>query len=326
VVRPDGDLGILGLLLPTAPQGESPGTTGTTSGNTTSPRTVPGADAFGAEGLARVCREAEAAGARSLWAVDHLFWPRPLVECLTAATVAAVSTRCVVGTCVLQLPLRPAAVVAKQAGTLQVLSGGRFVLGVGVGTHRAEYEAAGVAFEDRGRALDEGLATLRRLWADGDDPYAMAPAPGPVPVWIGGSSPAALRRAAVAGDGWVPLFLTPERYAEAQGHLDQAAAAAGRDPAEIVRSVVVFVRVGPPREAREAGTAWLSSLYGLPPSAFARHLVAGPAEACAEAVDRFRAAGAEHVVVMAAADQAVDHFAPLAQALALPAPLAGSAR
>ena len=85
-----------------------------------------------ADEVAEVCRRAEATGADSLWAVDHLYWPHPVAEALTTLTVAAVTTtRPLLGTCVLQLPLRPSSVVAKQATALQLLSGGRFVLGLG---------------------------------------------------------------------------------------------------------------------------------------------------------------------------------------------------
>ena len=197
VVRPIGEPGSLGLILPTAPQGEIPVHSGNTQGSTRGDTT---GTTNTAQELAATCAAAEEAGAGALWAVDHLFWGRPLLECLSALAVAATATRrAVVGSCVLQLPLRRAPAVAKAAATLQVLTGGRFVLGVGVGSHRGEYEAAGIDFAARGRLLDEGLAALRAAWASAGDPsrpYRQEPAGGDVPVWIGGSGPAALRRAA----------------------------------------------------------------------------------------------------------------------------------
>src|SRR5271165_6329057 len=184
------------------PQGEVPDHMGGTNG------TTPGATA-GA--LAALCGEAERIGAGALWSVDHLFWPRPLLECLTTLTVAATATeRVVIGSCVLQLPLRSPPAVAKQAAAISLLSGGRFVLGVGVGRHRGEYAAAGVDFSARGRLTDEGIAALRRAWGHEGAPaapYVQAPPSPPVPVWVGGSSDAALARAATAGDGWIPLFV-----------------------------------------------------------------------------------------------------------------------
>ena len=117
--------------------------------------------------MAELCRRAEATGADSLWAVDHLFWPHPMGESLTTLAVAAGATsRATLGTCVLQLPLRRPAAVAKQATALQLLSGGRFVLGLGVGIHEGEYGRAGVDYHRRGRLMDLGIAELRAAWAD----------------------------------------------------------------------------------------------------------------------------------------------------------------
>ncbi|HUZ09181.1 MAG TPA: LLM class flavin-dependent oxidoreductase [Acidimicrobiales bacterium] len=273
------------------------------------------------EALAAICRDAEAAGAGGLWAIDHLFWPRALLECLTALTVAATATSTVpLGSCVLQLPLRQPAAVAKQTGTIQQLSGGRFILGVGVGSHRDEYEAAGVDFSRRGRSMDQGIDALRLAWASGDESdlaYRQSPASAPVPVWIGGSSTAARRRAARTGDGWVPLFLSPDQYAQDLARLRDETGAAGRDPGDVTAATVVFVHVGPEDSALRQGCEWLSSFYGIPPKAFARHLVAGSARSCAERLVGYADAGAEHVVTMIADDHAVDHFAELVDACAL---------
>ncbi|MGH9088485.1 MAG: LLM class flavin-dependent oxidoreductase [Acidimicrobiales bacterium] len=273
------------------------------------------------EWLAAVCRDAEAVGAGALWALDHLFWGRPVLECLTAATVAVTATRRVaVGSCVLQLPLRSAAAVAKQATSLQLLSGGRFVLGVGTGSHAGEYEAAGAGedYATRGRTLDGGIAALRQAWrtpGDPSRPYRQEPASPPVPVWIGGSSAAARRRAAAAGDGWVPLFVSPGAFEADIGRLRDDAAAAGRDPTAVTPAVVMMAVVGDGPGAHDRGAEWLASLYGIPPKAFDRHLVAGSAACCAEEIARFGAAGAEHVVVMVADDDAVGHFARIVDAM-----------
>jgi alkanesulfonate monooxygenase SsuD/methylene tetrahydromethanopterin reductase-like flavin-dependent oxidoreductase (luciferase family) len=276
--------------------------------------------------------EAEAAGAAGLWVVDHLFWGTPMLECLCSLAVATTATsRALLGSCVLQLPLRRPAALAKQVATLQLLSGGRLVLGVGVGSHPGEYRAAGADFATRGRDLDQGLDRLRACWApavageeagsgegdgNGVDCYRQAPVPVPVPVWVGGSSPAAIDRAARRGDGWVPLFIAPEDYRAGLRRIRRAAGRAGRDARRLAAAVVVPVSLGATVErAAENGTRWLGALYRLPPRAFARHLVAGTARQCADRLRRYRAAGAEHLVAMVADDRSIDQFAELAAAL-----------
>ncbi len=322
VVRPTGLMGPLGLLMPIAPPGNSPAHMGSTSyltPSTTSGSTIEPVTGLAASVASRFA-EAEAAGAAGLWVVDHLFWCIPMLDCLSTLAVAATATRrALLGTCVLQLPMRRPSAVAKQVATLQLLSGGRFVLGVGAGSHPGEYSAAGVEYGTRGRALDGALDQLRRCWAgtagDGDR-YRQEPVPEPVPVWVGGSSPAALERAALRGDGWVPLFLGPDDYRTGLARLRQLATRAGRDADRLAASVVVPVSLGARTDvAAERGTRWLGALYGLPPHAFARHLVAGDARRCAEHLRRYRDAGAEHLVVMVADQRAVEQFAEVAAAL-----------
>jgi alkanesulfonate monooxygenase SsuD/methylene tetrahydromethanopterin reductase-like flavin-dependent oxidoreductase (luciferase family) len=253
-----------------------------------------------------------------LWAVDHLYWPHPIAEAFTTlAVAAATTTRPLLGTCVLQLPLRPASVVAKQATALQHLSDGRFVLGMGVGIHEYEYVRAGVDYRRRGQLMDEGVAGLRRAWAgpdEGDADYVQEPASAPVPLWFGGASPAARRRAAAVGDGWVPLFLAPDEYGTALAALRRETAEAGRDPEAVQAGVVVFACVGDDDQAPVRGAQWLSELYRLPPKAFHRHLVAGSPEACATALGRYADAGARHILVMVAGSPAVEHFGRLREA------------
>ena len=303
---------MLGLILPATLQEELPDESGATSGST--PCT--------AHNLAELFRRAEATGADSLWVVDHLYWPHPINECLTALAIGAAATRRpTLGSCILQLPLRHPPAVAKQATALQHLSGGRFILGVGVGSHPDEYARAGVDYHRRGRLMDQGIAKMREAWtsADGtvDGPagrYRQLPPSPRVPLWIGGSSPAARKRAAAVGDGWAPLFLTPDDYGPALAALRQETEEAGRHPDAVEPAVVIFARVGPDDEAPARGAEWLSDMYGVPPKAFERHLVAGEPEACAAALGHYVEAGARHIIVMVAGTGAVQHFESLRSA------------
>jgi alkanesulfonate monooxygenase SsuD/methylene tetrahydromethanopterin reductase-like flavin-dependent oxidoreductase (luciferase family) len=310
------------MILPATLQEELPDETGSTAGHT------PGT----AANVAELCRRAEETGADSLWAVDHLYWPHPINECLTTLTIAAASTRRpTLGSCILQLPLRHPAAVAKQVTALQHLSGGRFILGVGVGSHEAEYNRAGVDFHRRGRLMDEGLAVIRDAWAAADQPagsYRQEPSSPRVPVWVGGSSVAARRRAAAVGDGWAPLFLTADDYGTALRALRRETEEAGRDPDAVEPAMVVFARVGADDAAPLQGAQWLSDLYGVPAKAFDRYLAAGPAETCAASLGHYVDAGARHIIVMVADSGAVHHFSQLRAAFAarfaaVPAGVAG---
>jgi alkanesulfonate monooxygenase SsuD/methylene tetrahydromethanopterin reductase-like flavin-dependent oxidoreductase (luciferase family) len=248
---------------------------------------------------------------------------------MVALTVAATATRRVtLGSCVIQLPLRSAPAVAKQAASLQTLSGGRLVLGVGVGSHAGEYEQSGVDYHRRGRLLDASILELRRAWSSGQGVargdvgdsggarYRQLPAPRDIPVWAGGSSEAALVRAATLADGWMPLFLTPTEYGEATERLAKEVAGAGRPAGSVVPSMVLFISVDDDAPtARARGTAWMSSLYGIPARAFDRHLVHGTAAEVADVVASFRRAGAEHVVVYVTADRPMKQFERLMAAL-----------
>jgi probable F420-dependent oxidoreductase len=221
-------------------------------------------------GLTNMGRLAEEAGADSLWVNDHLLmvesgrspypftpdgafpWPMdlPRYECLTTASfLAATTSRCRVGTSVLILPQRNVLELAKTTATLDALSGGRFVLGIGVGWFAEEMDALGYQFDTRGRRTDEMIEVLRHCWTGRPQPFQgkeiavpegliFEPRPsqpnGP-PILVGGMSRAALRRAAQRGDGWLAfqrgeldarqladLLETLEDFREKAGRLDES--------------------------------------------------------------------------------------------------------
>ena len=169
----------------------------------------------------------------------------PILEALvTLGFVASVTERVSLSTEVLVLPQRQAVLVAKQVSTLDTLSAGRVRLGVGVGWQEAEYEALGADFSHRGRVIDEAIALLRACWADERidhrsggfhvDAIAMEPKPpqgGDLPIWVGGTAPAALRRAGRLGAGWMGMVAeSPEATGATITEIRKHAEAAGRDP------------------------------------------------------------------------------------------------
>ena len=322
LVRPSEPAGTIGLILPTLVQDTAPAWV--------EPGDGPGSDGDPLSDLADLCHQAEVVGASALWACDHLFWHGPCLECMVVLTVAAMATeRAVVGSCVIQLPLRRAVAVAKQAATLQTLSQGRMILGVGVGSHMGEYEQADAAYHSRGHDLDTAIGELHRAWRSANgaslgntsspDPterYLQLPTPSPVPVWVGGSSEAALRRAANLADGWMPLFLTVDEYGDAVERLGKEVDASGRDPGTVTPAMVLFVSIDEdPDHGMAKGTGWMGSLYGIPPKAFERHLVNGTADEVAARVAEYREVGAEHVAIYVTDDQPIDQFARLMAAL-----------
>jgi probable F420-dependent oxidoreductase len=220
--------------------------------------------------LVELAVRAEQLGVDSVWAHDHVFnvahvleriGDRPYYEPLTLLSyVAARTERVRLGTSVLVLPYHNPIRLAKTAATLDVLSSGRLVLGVGVGAVEQEMEAMGTPFKERGAFTDEALAAMRALWADGNPsftgrysrfagmPFSPKPVQKPsIPVVIGGVSRAAIRRAARLGDGWQPLGLTPEALGRGLALLREEARACGRDAAQIPVSLALSITASTPR-------------------------------------------------------------------------------
>jgi probable F420-dependent oxidoreductase len=185
----------------------------------------------GPEAIRRAAVQVEELGFADVWASEHIIVPQgaayppsPIFydPVLTLTWAAAATRRIGLGTSVLVLPMRHPLPLAKELATLQCLSQGRLILGAGVGWLDAEFAALGVPFRERGRRMDEGIAMMRAVWSE--DPvnfeakYISAaitdmrslPQPAaPIPIWIGGSSEAALKRARALGDGWHGSRLAP---------------------------------------------------------------------------------------------------------------------
>ena len=202
------------------------------------------------------------------------------------------------------LPQRQTALVAKQAAEVDLLTQGRFRLGIGLGWNAVEYEALGKDFSDRGRRVENQVELLRRLWTEPSVTYeangervngaGLAPLPvqRPIPIWFGAASPRAYERAGRLGDGWFPLVPPGPKLDEARALVDAAAVAAGRDPSAL--GLEGRVNWGP-----------------------------GGVESVADHADRWRRIGATHLSVntmgagLGSVDAHLDALASCADALAV---------
>ena len=231
------------------------------------------------------------------------------------------------GTAVYLLALRHPTVAAKTVATLDVLSGGRVVFGVGVGGEfPKEFEAAGVPHRERGRRVDEGIEVCRLLWtkspADFEGRFvrftevALEPKPvqpGGPPIWIGGRSDHALRRAARLGDGWISYVVTLERFRQSLEKIQGFAAEAGRrvepgrgfEPAHLAFTVVDDDW----ERARAAAARYLGRQYDQRfDELVTKYCVLGPPERCAADLARFAEAGVRTFVMgfVAGAERAAE--------------------
>jgi probable F420-dependent oxidoreductase len=235
----------------------------------------------GPETLLRLARRAEACGFDSVWVSDHVIMPaenasvypydpapHPAPASLqrleqfydgftTLAFVAGATARVRLGISVYVVPIRNPILTAKIVATLDALSQGRVIFGCGVGWLREEFEALHVPFDDRGARTDEYLRIFRALWTQD-----VASLPGPLyrtaglrarpkphqrphpPIWIGGNSDAALRRAVRLGTGWHPIDLGPEAIANKRVRLRALCVEAGRNPDDIAISLRATLRWG----------------------------------------------------------------------------------
>ena len=204
-------------------------------------------------------REAEKRDVASLWISDHVIFPRtatgsypggrfphppdkPYLEPVTVLTAAAVVTdKARLGSSVFILGHRHPVVMAKMLASIDALSNGRLICGVGVGWWKEELEILGVPFHARGRQADEAIAVFKALWTMDNPAFEgeffkfrdIGFAPKPVqkphpPIWVGGDSPGAFRRVVTLGDGWHATSKTPAQFKEALGRLRAAADAVGR--------------------------------------------------------------------------------------------------
>jgi probable F420-dependent oxidoreductase len=266
-----------------------------------------------------IAQAAEELGYDSIWAGDHVSFRNPLLDIVVALTTfAAVTERITLGAGILLLPLRHPSLVAKQFASLDYVSGGRVILGVGVGGEsEKDFEAVGIDVRERGARANEAMRALRELFGDGPasfhgrffsfDGIAIEPGPaqpGGPRLWVGGRSEAAIRRAATLGDGWIPIWVSVERFRRGLEQL----------PEHVVPAVTLPAHVGERRTLYEH----LRRRYA---GDFSEHVVdrycfAGTPDECAARVREYVEAGARHVVFNIAAPEDAERLAEVALAAA----------
>jgi alkanesulfonate monooxygenase SsuD/methylene tetrahydromethanopterin reductase-like flavin-dependent oxidoreductase (luciferase family) len=259
-------------------------------------------------GLVEQVRLAERAGVDLVGIQDHPYQRRFLDTFSLLAALAAATERVGLFPDVASLPLRHPAMLAKAAASIDLLSGGRFELGLGAGSFWDAIVAMGGPRRSPGEAvaaLEEAVALLRLLWSDqrsvrftGHHYRVAGVRPGPAPahpigIWVGAYGPRMLRLVGRLADGWVPSasYLPPERLADAQARIDDAAAAAGRDPAAIRRLYNLSGRIGPGGGGFLDGPPgqWVEQLLPLVVETGMDTFVLGPSESPANQLQLFAA-------------------------------------
>jgi probable F420-dependent oxidoreductase len=275
----------------------------------------------------------EAAGFDSIWVGDHISFHIPILESLTLLSfAAAVTERVRLGTSVYLVPLRHPATSAKVISTLDVLSGGRLSLGIGVGGEfPPEFEATGVPVGERGSRTDEGIEIFRKLWTEDGVEYAgkhfqfgpisLDPKPlqpGGPPILVGGRKAPSMRRAGRLGDGYISHMCSPEHFAANLEVIADSAANAGRRDLRFETLCFIFTLIDDDYEAAHARASQLLSLtYNADlREASKRYCLLGRAEDCLEQMQRFVGAGARQFILAPLMDHT--SLIEIAQAKILP--------
>ncbi len=271
--------------------------------------------------LLALAERAEANGFDSVWVGDSLT-ARPRHEPFTLlAAVAARTRRVEMGTAVLLPALRNPVILAHSVATLDRISEGRFILGVGVATDvpsiRAEFEAAGVPFEKRAGRMMEGLRLCRALWSgepvDWNGRWKLESAtigptphrPGGPPIWLGGKVPATIERVGKYYDGWFPNAYQPPEFAEKLAEIRTIARESGRDADAIdAATYLTLATDNDTARAERRLDDYLAQYYGERPASMRKRQIcyAGPAAGAAAWLKSFADAGATHLVLRFAGD------------------------
>ncbi len=264
-------------------------------------------------------RHAEEAGFSTLGTIGRLVYPN-YEEFVALSAAAAVTSQIRLTTGVLLAPLYTnSALFAKQAASLDRLSGGRLVLGLGLGGREDDFAASGVSMQGRGRRLEEQIAMMKRVWSGEEFGYAGAIGPEPArrggpEIILGGASEATFRRVARLADGWIMGGGTPDMFAQAAAGVDQAWQDAGR-PGRPRKLTLAYFGLGP--EARSQAEGYLLHYYGW--LGEIANMIAGSAAVSPEMVKSylaaFEASGCDEIIFVPTASR-LDQISLLAEAIA----------
>ena len=263
-----------------------------------------------------IATSSEAIGYDSVWCGDHISFGNPIIEGTVALAYLAACTRSItIGTGVLLLALRPPSLVAKQMASLDYLTSGRLICGVGVGGEsKKDFESVQVPIKERGGRTTEGIAALRTLWTNSPASFSgtyyqfedvsLNPMPervGGPPIWVGGRADPALHRAGTLADGWIAYMVSPESFASGLEKVRTAAIQVDRDPNELARAMMVPTRVERDgSKAIERLRAHLSKRYQreFSPEQIKRFCLVGSPQEVIERVSEYSAAGVEHFIFL----------------------------
>ncbi len=264
----------------------------------------------------------------SVWFSERLSSPLPVPEPMTAmAAVAARTTRLKFGPSVFVTPFRTPVMAAREIAMVDYLSNGRMLPAFGIGVDQPrEFEAAGVPFRERGRRTDEAIQIMRRCWSEDEVTFAgefwrldrvtvlPKPVQQPMPLWIGGNSEAAMRRAGRLGDGWIPSFITPEQFRVGVEKTRAFAAEAGREvPADHFGALFYYCLDPDPAVARALADPFIPR-GRVDDATLARCTAFGPPARVREHLEAYVAGGASKFILrpMCPPERMLDQLGQLA--------------
>lgn len=260
-------------------------------------------------------RAVEEAGFDSFWTGEHTVYHRPIMDAIPLLTAAACATRHIsIGPATFLLPLRHPTLAAKELCSLDIISGGRLIVGVGVGgDYPKEFACLQVPLSERGRRATEAIQIMRLYWTQDrfsfhgrhfqlEDAwlYPKPVQPNGPPIWVSGRQEPALRRAALYGDGFMPYMYTPEMCREAFAQVRHFAAEGGRTlPDDYVWCLFQYISMSDDlAEARRWAVADQTWRYDQPFDRLVdKYPTLGPAERCAEHLQQYIDAGVNYIIL-----------------------------